>query len=453
MTAGSVASLRTAPAMAAYGPASVLLYLVPAALFLLPVSLVSAELSSGWSGGVARWVARGISGPAGFVAVWCQFAMTVFFFPTLLAYVASTFAYLVDPALASDGPYVAAVILTVYWAGVYLASQGTRTVAGLSSAGLLVGTLVPGAALVALGAAFLGDGNAPAVRMDAADALPAWTGTAGLVLIAGAFLAYAGMEMNAVHVSSLRRPDRGYPKAVLLASALVPLILVVPALAVAWVVPAAELGLTTGVMQTFDAFFQRLDLGFLTPVLGVMLIAAALGAMLAWLAGPSKGLVAIGREQGYLPPFLTRFNKHGVQRNLLVAQGMATTPVALLYALVPEVSGAYWLLSALATQTYLIMYGLLFVAAARLRRREPGHRRGFRAPGLYALCALGLLASAAAFAAGFVAPSRLGGGDPLVYAGVVAGGTGAVGLLVPLLFLKLRRPGWKLDDAGAPEPA
>ena len=43
--------------------------------------------------------------------------------------------------------------------------------------------------------------------------------------------------------------------------------------------------------------------------------------MLTWLAGPSKGLLLISREEGYLPPFLQRVNKHGVQQNILVVQG------------------------------------------------------------------------------------------------------------------------------------
>ena len=69
MTTSSVASLRAAPTMAVYGLAAVFLYVVPAIVFLLPTSLVSAELASGWSGGVYRWVAEGISKPAGFLAV------------------------------------------------------------------------------------------------------------------------------------------------------------------------------------------------------------------------------------------------------------------------------------------------------------------------------------------------------------------------------------------------
>ena len=61
MTTASVASLRPAPTMAVYGLACIFLYLVPAIVFLIPTSLVSAELASGWTGGVYNWVATGIS--------------------------------------------------------------------------------------------------------------------------------------------------------------------------------------------------------------------------------------------------------------------------------------------------------------------------------------------------------------------------------------------------------
>jgi glutamate:GABA antiporter len=45
MTTASVASLRSAPTMAVYGLTCVFLYLVPAIIFLLPQSLVAAELA------------------------------------------------------------------------------------------------------------------------------------------------------------------------------------------------------------------------------------------------------------------------------------------------------------------------------------------------------------------------------------------------------------------------
>ena len=156
MTTSSVASLRAAPTMAVYGLACVFLYLLPAVVFLRPTSLVSAELASGWNGGIYKWVSEGISKPAGFLAVWCQFAMTIFYYPSLLGFVASTLAYVFNPELASSGVWTAAVIIVVYWSGVWVSSRGTKGVAGLASGGLIIGTLIPGVVLVTLGIVFLG---------------------------------------------------------------------------------------------------------------------------------------------------------------------------------------------------------------------------------------------------------------------------------------------------------
>jgi glutamate:GABA antiporter len=446
MTTSSVASLRPAPTMAVYGLACVLLYLIPAIVFLLPTSLVSAELASGWKGGVYNWVARGISKPMGFLAVWCQFAMTIFYYPSLLGYVASTLAYVFSPALAGNGLWTAAVIVVAYWSGVWISSRGTKSVAGLASGGLIIGTLVPGVLLVLLGLVFLGQGNPSAAPMTSDNLLPAWTGLASLVLIVNNFLSYSGMEMNAVHVSSLRNPARQFPRAIFLAMALVLVIFILPALAISWVVPAEQLSLTAGVMQAFDAVFAQFGWQVLTPVIGIMLVTASLGGMLTWLAGPSRGLLLISRQEGYLPPVLQRLNKHGVQQNILVAQGLVTTLIALLYAFIPDVSSAYWIFSVITTQVYLITYLLMFVAAVRLRRKDPEHPRGYRAPMLAGLCGVGFAASLAALLVGFIPPSQFGSGNAGTYVLIVAGGALGLGIAVPLAFYKLRKPSWKQPD-------
>ncbi|MFF5078037.1 APC family permease [Actinoplanes sp. NPDC000266] len=447
MTTSSVASLRPAPTMAVYGLASIFLYLLPAIVFLLPTALVSAELASGWNGGVYKWVSEGISKPMGFLAVWCQFAMTIFYYPSLLGFVASTLAYVINPDLASSGVWTAIVIMVCYWTGVWVSSRGTSGVAGLASAGLVIGTLIPGVLLVVLGVAFLGQGNESAAPMTADNLLPAWAGLSSLVLIVNNFLSYSGMEMNAVHVSSLRKPGREFPRAMFLAMGLVLLIFILPALAISWIVPADQLSLTAGVMQAFDAVFAEFNSQWLTPILGVMLVAASLGGMLTWLAGPSRGLLLISRQEGYLPPFLQKLNKHGVQQNILVTQGLVTTVIALAYALIPDVSSVYWIFSVITTQVYLIMYLLMFVAAVRLRRNNPDHPRGYRAPMLTGLCGVGFAASLAALLIGFVPSSQFGDGNVGAYLAIVAGGALGLGLLVPYLFYRSRKPSWKTAPA------
>ncbi|MER6672284.1 APC family permease [Streptomyces sp. NPDC000983] len=445
MTTASVASLRAAPTMAVYGLACVFLYLLPAVVFLLPTALVSAELASGWNGGVYRWVSEGLSKPLGFLAVWCQFAMTIFYYPSLLAFVASTISYVINPALASNGVYTAIVIMVLYWTGVWVSSRGTKALAGLSSWGLVIGTLVPGTILVVLGIVFLGQGNPSAAPMTADHLLPAWTGLASLVLIVNNFLSYSGMEMNAVHVSSLKNPAKEYPKSMFLAMGLVLLIFILPALAISWVVPADQTSLTAGVMQAFDAFFSYFHIGWMTPIAAVMLISASLAGMLTWLAGPSKGLLEISRSEGYLPPFLQKLNKNGIQQNILVTQGVVTTAIALMYALIPGVSSVYWIFSTITTQVYLIVYLLMFLAAMRLRKNQPDHPRGYRVPALGLVCVVGLLSSAAAMVIGFVPPSQFGGSSLGSYIAIVGGGLLILGLLIPWAFLKFRKPSWRTE--------
>ena len=443
MTVSAVASIRNTPSMAVYGLACIFLYVLPALVFLLPSSLVAAELASGWDGGVYNWVSQGIGPRAGFIAIWTQFAMTLTYYPSLLAYVASTLAYVFMPSLASNGVYTAAVIVIVYWVSTLVSMRGVGLVAKLSSSSMLLGTAIPGTALVLLGIIYLVQGNPSAAPIEASALLPRIAGIAGLVLIVNNFLSYAGMEVNAVHVKSMANPAKEYPKAMFLAMGLVVVIFVLPALAISWVVPSSELTLTGGVMQAFTAFFDYFKVSWLTPILGIMLITAALGGMMAWLAGPSKGLLLIGRKEGYLPPFFQKVNPAGIQVNILFTQGIIVTIIALLFALVPNVSSVYWIFSVITTQVYLIMYFLMFISVMRLRRTQPDHPRGYRAPMVFVLATVGFVSSAAAFLIGFVPSSQFGSGSTLAYVAIIGGGLVIIGLLIPFLFLKFRKPSWK----------
>jgi amino acid transporter len=436
--------------MSVFGLASVFLYVLPALVFLLPVSLVAAELASAMPGGVYNWVRQGISAPMGLLAVWCEFAQTIFYYPALLAYVGSTLAYVIDESLASNGVYTAAVIIALFWGGVLVSSRGAALVAKLSSGGTVLGTLLPGAILVALGVAYLLQGHQSAAPMTARHLLPAWNGLASIVLVVNSFFTYAGVEVNAVHVDELRDPGREYPRSIFLAMALVLAVFVLPTLAIAWVIPAHQISLTAGVMQAFDSLLSNFDLSFAVPVVAVALVLGALAGMIAWLDGPSEGLRRIGREQGYLPPYFQRVNGRGIDVNILTAQGIVITIIALLYAFIPTVSRAYWIFAAMATQVYLIMYVLMFVAALRLRRARAHPAGGYKAPALGVLCVVGGLSSVAAFVIGFVPPSQLGHQSPLLYASLILAGILAIGIVPPLLLGRLRKPGWKAAVIGEP---
>ena len=443
LTLGSVGDLGAAPAMAVFGLASVALYVVPAIVFLVPASLVSAELASGWRGGVYNWVSEGISPKMGFIAVWCQFAQTTFYYPAVLAYIASTLAYVFAPSLAHSGLYTTVVIIVLFWAAVLVSARGVVAADKLASWGILIGTLIPGVLLVVLAAIYLLQGNSSAAALNGHHVLPPWHGLTSIVLIVNGFFTYAGVEVNAVHVDDLRDAPREFPKATFVAVILILLIFILPTLAISVAVPGAHISFTAGVMQAFKNLLDHFGLNLLAPIVALGLVVASISGLLDWLTGPSTGLLDIARERGYLPRYFQQLNANGVQVRILVAQGIVITLIGLLYAVVPTVSRAYWVFAALATEVYLIMYILMFVAARRLRRRQPDHERGYRAPALVLICVVGTVASVAACLVGFFPPSQLGHVSTPLYVGALLSGTLVVGLLPPLLLHRLRRPGWK----------
>jgi glutamate:GABA antiporter len=448
ITVGSVGNLGSTPPLAVLGLASISLYVLPAVLFLLPVSLVAAELASGWTGGVYNWVEQGISAPMGLLAVWCEFAQTIFFYPALLAYIADTLAYVIDPRLAGNGVYTAVIIIALFWAGVLVTSRGSILVAALSSSGTVIGTLIPGALIVALGVAYLLQGHHSAAPMTAHHLLPAWQGIASIVLVVNSFFTYAGVEVNAVHIDELRNPGRDYPKSIFVAMGLCLAVFIFPTLAISWVVPSGQISFTAGVMQAFNRLLTNFGVAFGVPVIAIALAAGALAGMLAWLDGPSEGLLRIGRQQGFLPPYFQRVNRQGIEVRILTAQGVVITGIALLYAFIPSVSHAYWIFAVMATQVYMIMYVLMFIAAIRLRRSQPDHPRGYRAPALRLLCLVGVMSAAAALVIGFVPPSQFGHSDPVVYAVLILAGILLIGVLPPLLMDRFRRRQWETTADG-----
>ena len=452
LTVGSVGDLGSAPTAAVLGLASVALYVIPAVVFLAPAALVSAELASGWKGGVYNWVTEGISPAMGFLAVWCQFAQTTFYYPAVLAYVASTLSYDFAPGLAHSGAYVTVVIIVLFWASLLVASRGTVVADKLASYGIVIGTLIPGLVLVVLAAIYLLQGNHSAAPLNGHHLLPPWHGLTSIVLIVNGFFTYAGVEVNAVHVDDLDNPSREFPRAILVAVILILLVFIPPTLAISVAVPAAHISLTAGVMQGFRSLLNHFSLSFLEPGIAIVLVVASISGLLDWLTGPSTGLVQIARARGYLPRYFQQVNAHGVQVRILVAQGIVVTLIGLLYAVVPTVSRAYWVFAALATEVYLVMYVLMFFAAANLRRRQPDHPRGYRAPALMTICLVGMLAAIAACIVGLLPPSQLGHTSTPLYALAMLVGALLIGVLPPLLLYRFRPPTWQTGSTATASP-
>ncbi len=447
LTVVAVASLRSDPADAFYGLGSIVYYLVPALLFFVPMALVAAELATGWRGGVYVWVREALGNRWGFMAIWLQWIQNVVWYPSQLAFVAAALAYVfLDPNLANSGFYTAVVIIVAYWASTLITLKGKNLFAKVGSWSGIIGTFVPGLVLIILGAFWIGTGQHSEVPLGWHFVIPPYMGLASVVLIVSNFLAYAGMEVNAVHVDQLKNPAKDYPKGILVAFFIVLLIFIPPTLAIAVAVPPNTLGLTSGITAAFEVFFLHWHVNWLTPILSLMVVLGALASVVTWIAGPSKGLLIAGRT-GLLPVGLQKRNAAGMQQGILVPQGLIVTALAAIFVFVPNVSMAFFLLIAAAAELYLLMYVLMFASAIILRHTKPHVQRAYRVPAMTLVALVGLLASVAGIVLGFIPPSELDGLSKTTYTLLVIGIT-VILAAAPLVFYAMRKDSWRtITDA------
>ncbi len=464
MTVAAVCSLRGLPMMAKEGLSMVFYILFSTIVFLIPASLVAAELGGAFSkdsGGVYTWVKAAFGSRWGFTAIWLQWIQNVVWYPTVLGFAAGALAYLfLDPGLANSGPYTGAVILISYWMATFLTLAGTDVVSKVTKYGVLLGTMLPGLLIIVLGLLWVNMGNPleflqvspqlaavekAAGQLPHARLFPDITGLGSVAFLAGIILLFAGVEVHAVHANELENPGKQFPESMFLAAAIIFLLFTLGSLSVAAVIPAKEISLTAGLMQAFNMLLEKFHLDFLTPVIGLLVAFGAIGGVMSWISGPSRGLLHTA-DAGELPPILAKTNKKGMQINILLIQAVIVSLLASLYFIMDNVSVAFFMISAMTVTLYLVMYILMYAAAIKLRYTQPDLPRTYKVPGgLYGLCAVagvGLLGVVFAFVVGFFPPTNLKVGNPALYVTLVA-----LGLVVftglPLLINAMKKPSWK----------
>ncbi len=438
----SIVSARNLPVMAEYGWSMLALFVLSIGVFLVPVSMAAAELGTAWphEGGVYAWVKEAFGGRTGALAVWCDYAENIAWFPTVLSFIAASLAYAFDPALANDRFFLVAVMLVVFWGTTAAALGGVRTSSVIGAVGTIAGSILPAVLVVALGAAFLLRGDPSEIPFSAGALVPD-VRLENVAFLGGVILLFTGMEMAGFHARETADPGRTVPRAIALAVAVTVAFSVLGSLFMAFVVPQREISLVSGTMELFSTVLQRLDIGWLLAPLAVVVALGGVAHLTPWVLGPAKGVGAVARE-GLAPARLGRVNGNDVPVALLVVQAVAGSVFALLFVLVPSVSTSYWMLSAVTAQVIVTMYALVFAAVIRLRHTQPDVPRPYRIPGglpgVWLVGGVGLLGCVVSFLLGFVPPDQLQTGNPVVYVLLLALAT-VVLSLPPFVFALLER--------------
>lgn len=349
---------------AGYARALILLLALPI-LWSLPTALMIGELATALpeDGGFYVWVHRALGPFWGFQEAWLSLTASIFdmaIYPTLFVLYLSRLAPAWTAGWHGAAWEVGLIALCCAWNLLGAPAVGDGSLA------LFVLLLSPFAVLVAFAV----------MRGAHTGTVPAATEHAGLsTAILVALWNYMGWDNASTVAREVDNPQRNYPRAILMATAVVTLSYVIPLAAMAYArVPVAAF--TTGSWADIARSMAGEWLGLAIVIGGTL---TALGMFNALTMSYARLPMAMA-EDGLLPPVLARTNRRGVPWVAVLACAVAWA-LALPFNFERLIS------------LDLILYGasliLEFVALIALRIREPELPRPFRAGNFAMACAIG----------------------------------------------------------------
>jgi glutamate:GABA antiporter len=443
-------SIRNLPTTAIFGWSAIFFYGVAVIIYLVPVALCSAELATTVGGGMYRWVREAFGSRWGFLAVWCDWSENIVWFPTVLVFLATTLAYVINPNLSQNKAFLVPVMLVIFWAVTLSSLFGSLKQARWTGVAVVIGTAIPTVAIIALGLWWVGSGNPSEIPFHASAILPGWHGLTSLVYAAGIIVAFAGMEIGGFYSHVTRNVKRTYPRSVLMAAVTVASLSILGSVAIAMVVPAGHIQLAGGIMQAVSVFFAKLGIESLIRPFGILVIIGVLCGLASWSMGPAEGMRRVAAD-GHLSPWWGRTNRRGAPTSVLILQATLASVLALAMIFVNNINTYYWMLTALVAQTFLVMYFLMYISVVRLRFTKPDAPRPFKIPGgklgLAVIVGLGAAGAAFVFFLGFIPATSLSVSGTIAYVAVMAVGMIAI---IGTPFLLHRGPSLTVDTQ--PDP-
>ena len=274
-----LANVNATPQLATFGLGALFIFAMAIFLFLTPTALASTEMGTTWpkTGGIYVWTRMAFGEGAGFVIIWLEWANFVVAWPGIMGGLTVQTAYVIDPGLEDNTAFIMAVVIFVTWIAAGIALRGLRTTGIFAWWAVVVGAVLPSVLLSALTVVYLVQGNPAAMDVSGDSLIPTFDFST-LAFMSGALLMFSGIEIAAVHASEVKNPGHTIPRANLITVILCAAVFAPMTLALAVLVPAADIDIVTGALQAGDVLNEALSLNWVTAAMGFCLVTGTIAA-------------------------------------------------------------------------------------------------------------------------------------------------------------------------------
>jgi len=381
MAIAAILSLRTITVAAQYGLSALTYYIIAALVFFIPTALVCLELGTRFpeAGGLYNWVQQAFGKRLAFLAIWLEWTNNVIAFPVMLAFIGFTLTYPFAHMVAENRFYEFIIVLIVLWGATLLNFTNIKASGIFSSVCVLIGAILPVIFIIILAIKWIIGGNPIHIHLTPKSLIPSFH-LGSLAFLISIINGFSGIEIVAFHLQDTKSVRKVYSRVITLSITIILTISIFTTLAIAVVLPHGTINLVGGLIQAVEAFLNKFHLGWLLPVMAVLLATGAAAELNAWIIGPSRGMSTASKSLG-LFRYLSRTNSRGMPTGMLIVQGVIASLLALSYLVMPDINTGYWLLSDLTGQFTLIMWLLILAGAIYLRIKGGGLSDAYYIPG------------------------------------------------------------------------
>ncbi|HEY2177884.1 MAG TPA: APC family permease [Caulobacteraceae bacterium] len=367
-------SIRWLAQAAAAGPASLPLWVLAMAGFMIPLVVTTAELVGRYPGesGLYGWTRRMLGPFAGFLTGWLYWTCNLPFFSGLLYFILGVLAAAAGPgarhALADPWLFAGlASALAVMVGAAHLMGLGAGK--WLTNLGAAAGCLLL-VALVAIGLA-LGFSHGPATDFARASYAPPLTAD-GAALWATMVFAFGGPEALAFLSDDVEGGVRQILRVLAVVGTLIVLAYLAGTAAMLTILRPEDASRLSGIPDALTLAFSRLGLGSLGPAALILLGATMLGGYSAWFGVAARLPFVIGVDHYFPAVFAARDPRTGAPTTAIVFQVVAVVFLVILGQAGASVKAAYDFLVSMSVISYTLPFVFLFLSYFVVRGETAG---------------------------------------------------------------------------------
>jgi amino acid transporter len=378
-TVSAILLLDTLTAAASVGAPSVVWWIFLGFIFFIPFALICAEMGCAYpeQGGIYAWIRDGYGGRWASRATWCYWVNTAVWMPAIFILFAGVFKQMFFPELSLGWQIAIGVVLT--WLAVAVNVVALDVGKWIPNLGAILKVIIF-LAIIAGAFVYVQDhGMANPLTFETLK--PDWGNS--LQYIPAIIYGMLGFELVSAGSDEMRDPARDVPRSILISGVIILVLYLLGTMAVLAAIPAGDINLVEGLIDTLHLFFGGSEVGKLFVLaLGIGALFTFFSNGVTWALGCNRAAAEAAME-GELPRiFALESKKLGTPIGAAVLMGLVSTFVLIMYGFM---SGSnedlFWSLFAFSAVIFLLPYEGMLLTFVKMRIIDPDHPRPYRVPG------------------------------------------------------------------------